>query len=246
MNGVLERLIQRARDPLPGIRPLHEPWFGRGAAIGAQTPLDPIASSVEAKPPEQIQISPFTEAVSATHTVPRITPGSATLPSTVSRNTSSVERRLEPALFSDTCGDSGIPTTDQQQGPPRTPVSVRQKNSPEPIYARPVSSIVPTVPERSAGSAPPASHSVLEPAVAPARKALTEPAVVRPNSKTYPRGAVVADAPFQEEAQPVEVTISIGHIELRSPQPVERPRKPAFRPRVSLNDFLSRRQGERS
>lgn len=41
------------------------------------------------------------------------------------------------------------------------------------------------------------------------------------------------------------VTISIGHVEVRAEQLAERPRRPAFRPRVSLSDFLSQKKPER-
>jgi hypothetical protein len=42
-----------------------------------------------------------------------------------------------------------------------------------------------------------------------------------------------------------DVTISIGHLEIRAEQPAPRAHKPAFRPRVSLNDFLNQRNRER-
>jgi hypothetical protein len=41
-----------------------------------------------------------------------------------------------------------------------------------------------------------------------------------------------------------DVTISIGHIEIRAAQPAEPPRRPGFRPRVSLSEFLNRRNRE--
>lgn len=43
-------------------------------------------------------------------------------------------------------------------------------------------------------------------------------------------------------SEPV-VTISIGHIELHAAQATERPRRPVFKPKLSLNDFLNRAQG---
>jgi hypothetical protein len=42
-----------------------------------------------------------------------------------------------------------------------------------------------------------------------------------------------------------EVTISIGHIDIRAEQPAPRAKAPTFRPRVSLNDFLNQRNGKR-
>lgn len=51
----------------------------------------------------------------------------------------------------------------------------------------------------------------------------------------------------EEHAAPVdhlpEVRISIGHIEVRAAQVADRPRSAAFRPRVSLDDYLRRHEG---
>jgi hypothetical protein len=42
-----------------------------------------------------------------------------------------------------------------------------------------------------------------------------------------------------------EVTISIGHIEVRAAQPVEPSRRAPFKPRVSLEDFLKQQERDR-
>ena len=43
-----------------------------------------------------------------------------------------------------------------------------------------------------------------------------------------------------------DVSITIGHIEVHAAQPPERVPRPAFRPRVSLDDFLGQRSGKQS
>jgi hypothetical protein len=42
-----------------------------------------------------------------------------------------------------------------------------------------------------------------------------------------------------------EITISIGHIELRAAHAPQAPRKPAFRPQLSLDEFLNKKPGAR-
>jgi len=55
-----------------------------------------------------------------------------------------------------------------------------------------------------------------------------------------PKSAAAADGTWPD------VTISIGHIEVRAAPAIEHPRtRPAFRPRVPLDDFLNQRQDRR-
>jgi len=58
----------------------------------------------------------------------------------------------------------------------------------------------------------------------------------RTGSKPHP-----APEPETEPPPRTEIHVSIGTIELRSAKPEPRPVAPAFRPRVSLEDFLGRR-----
>ena len=74
-----------------------------------------------------------------------------------------------------------------------------------------------------------------------------EPFVSRPTARStsrQPASAQTQESPFSTPAP--EIVISIGHIEVHAAQAPERPRRPPFRPRVSLNDFLSQKQGDRS
>ena len=61
-------------------------------------------------------------------------------------------------------------------------------------------------------------------------------------AKTASSGVQFSQQPQQIERTP-EVTISIGHIELRAAHAAEPPRKAAFRPHLSLDDFLHGKSG---
>jgi|GEM_PF-3253405 len=61
-------------------------------------------------------------------------------------------------------------------------------------------------------------------------------------ARATPPAAQVREQPSQTEYAP-EINISIGHIELRAARVAESPRKPAFRPQLSLDDFLHGKSG---
>ncbi len=98
----------------------------------------------------------------------------------------------------------------------------------------------------------PASPATAEPGAAPAVRPVTVPARLLPTAARAHahEGSGRSPAP-QEPAADIgggrpDVTISIGHIEVRAAPPVERTRtRPPFRPRVSLDDFLNQRQDRR-
>jgi hypothetical protein len=94
----------------------------------------------------------------------------------------------------------------------------------------------------AAGSAAvePVQVAVVEPGPVPAPVLPAYPRDQRPEPPTWP--GQVADVPGEPGP---EVTISIGHIEVRSvPAAAEEPTaRPPFRPQVSLADFLGQDQG---
>lgn len=51
----------------------------------------------------------------------------------------------------------------------------------------------------------------------------------------------IRDEPAQQQQQETDIRITIGTIEMRAPRTENRPATPAFRPRVSLDDFLNRK-----
>jgi hypothetical protein len=110
---------------------------------------------------------------------------------------------------------------------------------------------------RDASSALNATNSTAADSIAPkksaneqtavTRRVQAEPATLRsPENKSYPRQQLqpVSHINARAEKTSSDVTISIGHIEIRAAQVAERPRRPAFRPRVSLNDFLNQQNGQ--
>ena len=101
------------------------------------------------------------------------------------------------------------------------------------------------------GTEPPALPAVAEPGAAPAVKPATVPATAsaccaarswRVRTGKWP---VPPESAADTSGRP-DVTISIGHIEVRAAPPIERPAaRPPFRPRVSLDDFLNQPQDRR-
>jgi hypothetical protein len=80
------------------------------------------------------------------------------------------------------------------------------------------------------------------------QRAKAAPVTLLPSeNQSYSRQqqGVVPHIDARSEKTRMDVTISIGHIEIRAAQAAEPPRRPAFRPRVSLNDFLNQRNRAR-
>jgi hypothetical protein len=112
-----------------------------------------------------------------------------------------------------------------QREPPRNPLPAsRPKDTAGPAdpitAAAPVFPVTARISEQPAAARTPASHS-------------------RMTSTPMAADAPVAEAPRLAP----DITISIGHIEVRSPAPRPAPRRPEFRPRVSLDAFLRRERG---
>jgi hypothetical protein len=85
----------------------------------------------------------------------------------------------------------------------------------------------------------------------PARPPAEKPVPPRARTAAYQAANIPANTPKNDgDARvllPQQVTVSIGHIEVRAAQspPVERPRRPGFRPSLSLSDFLKQSDGGR-
>lgn len=102
------------------------------------------------------------------------------------------------------------------------------------------------------GTEEPAWPAAAEPDAAPALRPVTVPARLLPaappaHAQEGPGGWPVPREPAADTStgRP-DVTISIGHVEVRAAPPIERPRaRPPFRPRVSLDDFLGQQQDRR-
>jgi hypothetical protein len=142
-------------------------------------------------------------------------------------------------------GESAV-HTEHMFGKPPTPVPVRAR-----ISSRPS-------PEATSHLDQPAER--IESITVRARE--TPPRMPEPPAESAPRDPFRTDAPAltglvrtdspqtndgdPQRAQPVEVHVSIGHIEVRAAAPVtpSRPARVAPRPRVSLDDYLRRRNQE--
>jgi hypothetical protein len=84
----------------------------------------------------------------------------------------------------------------------------------------------------------------IKPATMPARPLPAAPRAPAHDASGGPQA--LREATADNGGTRPDVTISIGHIEVRAAPPIERPRsRPPFRPRVSLDDFLSQRQDRR-
>jgi len=81
------------------------------------------------------------------------------------------------------------------------------------------------------------------------RRAQVPATLSRPeNTHAAPRSNRVLSQPqgiAEKDRMSTQVTISIGHVEVRAEQPAQQPRRAPFRPRVSLTDFLNQRKPER-
>jgi hypothetical protein len=159
-------------------------------------------------------------------------------------------------------------TTPGSAASPRRPDHVQQKLPP--ITARngagaaprldiPSSHAIERVPASPAADLPgPGTADPLDPAAPPMAASMPadtisweqgEPAAeaLLPSLPQRHRGA--PSTPVRQRTEPEttgsgpEVTISIGRIEVHTVPAVERPRRPAFRPRVTLDDFLNGRSG---
>ena len=98
----------------------------------------------------------------------------------------------------------------------------------------------------------PASPAAGEPGAAPEVRPVTVPARMlsaAPRAHAHEgsgRSPVPRESAADTSGGRPDVTISIGHIEVRAAPPMERPRtRPPFRPRVSLDDFLYQQEDRR-
>ena len=243
MSSLLERMVMRTRAPLPGIEPILQPLYGppslsprpestSGASEwtfpapeSADRPIAGLsgAPSVLLSPHPDIHIS---APAKVTYPADRITPAAS-----VHAGLSVRPENAAPTPSPDSEEGHNI----KERRAPATLISILQ-NAPSATEAA----------DPAATARPSGERAVLQqrPTERPGFKA-------RPDASRPPAGLARSSRPVpgvdSPDANPSpEITISIGHIEVRAAQPVERARRPSFRPRVSLNDFLSQRDGERS
>lgn len=243
MSTLLERMVKRARAPLPGIEPLLRPRYAYSGALAGRSHRDTIMEASE---------------------LPSIKPGPAgrfpdqspNMPTAASGDRDEIDGPGAPRSRK-RVSEPELPHTSERHSPEFRPRPSEGSSSLAQIHrpARASDSapqIAPALPDLNSGSAsPPAKTApgrspqlIAEQVVATRRIETAHPPFSPPSTKLSRQ----QPAPEQEAAaeESAGVTISIGHIEIRAAQVVEHPRKPPFRPRVSLSEFLSQRNGERS
>jgi len=240
MNGVLERMAKRALGRLPTVQPVIRSIYaaalvntGEPPAPGFPTDKVEAESLVEVpeRPPARVS-KPQPDAPQRSRAAASPKPG---------RTAGPPERRAELAN----------PQAERQppQRPrvepvlrPTTPPAPQLEAADRPVNPEPLPQIaltVPVIPMRQDDVAPVFEEST------PAAPASTLPArisppVASPRERRRMR-AVRVESPTLAE-QKAEIHISIGSIELRAAPAEPKPAPAApFRPRVSLQDFLSRK-----
>jgi hypothetical protein len=240
MSGLLQRLLTRARGTAPidpigdrRIEPLLLPRYARG--------LPPMGSpSPDASTAAQ-EIEPFVQ--------PR-----SPHPSASERAAAAdTNRPAPPAQLTSAPFEASPRRSAELDG--KSPPSAAIEHATPGVWARPQraddgSTRAPGhTPVRSAeaGTAAPGSDAPLplSPAaaqVSPGRSAvagITDRACAPPAS-ILPRTALTTEVSLAAPSAPPQVSISIGHIELRAPAPAAAARRREYRPRMSLGDFLGR------
>jgi hypothetical protein len=269
MSSLLERMIQRARAPIPGVEPLLQPRYARPEADGRQSRRDAPRQAGES--PEARSSNEFSPRFSSEEFSPEKS-GSASRRS--AENTSPIAPAakthipaMETPIMTRPAAAAGqrpqnahldrVPSTrlEHHLQPPAEPAIGKAEPVP-PFDSGRLEKFGVT---RASVSIPVASPVV--PAIPVAigtgkatssQRQSAEHATLRPPASNSQRPAPVPQGTIENRTP--DVTIAIGHVEVRAAQQVvERPRRPAFRPRVSLSDFLRseapgggfRRSGER-
>ena len=231
MSGVLERMILRTRSALAGIEPLFAPRYA--ASEGFREPGD---RPTGAPAPRQRQTA---------RTARTIAPDRAMASSPVAPAFSEEGARA-------TSWPRQEPVVDEVPGSLSTaPADVSSDSVSAPLPAGPRQA------EEPAARAPPlASARTVSADDAITRSARSRIALT--NDAASPAGPVLARVSKQRtapqppafaangeaSAAPPHVTISIGHVEIRAAPVSPPPRRPSFRPRMTLDEYLGRRTGD--
>jgi hypothetical protein len=258
MSSLLERMVQRTRARLSGVEPLLQPRYAPQRAAG-QRSLDAM---------ELTEVSEFSSAESESTTphwealpFPQSTNAHAISASEARRAADRLPQRehlpeTQAVLLSAVPHGSAaevLPETQLHQKPPGSHNRTAEPLHGTQLHQAPVFQPAPQPAAHLNVTGDPAQRlvstklaSALE--TAPTQRAKAEPAALPPaESKSYLRQQreLISHAVTGPDKTSTDVTISIGHIEIRAVQAAEPPLRPGFRPRVSLDDFLNRRNRER-
>lgn len=274
MSNLLERMVQRTRAPLPGIEPLQRPHYAPQRMSGPRSQAD-YTDSVDSQLEEsgfsqpESQPADFHSALLPQTEGRRDVPAPRTAP-TGDRSALQipVESMPQPDLLP--AGEPGLEPfhrrrsqdqllrgkADERRAPGKS--EAESPSIPAPDTTSAGVPAQPLVPANFAStsrptSTPRAANSIVadvnKPATAQSpmvRRAQSEiPAWRRPENKRSQPDQRVSGFDESSGNTIANVSISIGHIEIRAAQAVEPARRPAFRPQVSLSDFLNQGKRER-
>jgi hypothetical protein len=255
MSGVLERMILRTRSALAGIEPLLAPRYAasEGFHETGDRPIGTAESGVRRAPaPRQRRTEPGRPAriIAPSHAASPSSPVTPAFPQEDARAGSSP--RQDPVV-NDVPGPPSIaadvhvaaPDVSSVSSPlPATPGEPQQLAAREPLIA---SARIVSGGDDAAAQYPRSRVALTADSGGRAEPAAlfehdAAPASISKESRAPQRPAFAANG--EVSAAPPQVTISIGHVEIRAAPVSQPPRRPAFRPRVTLDDFLGRRSGE--
>jgi hypothetical protein len=259
MSSRLERMVERTRAPLSGIEPLLQPRYapqrapGNGSARMGESTMEVSQFS-----------SPESESTMAhSEAFPAPQPANAHTAS-ASEPRRAADRMLQGDHLPETRvvvhssasrGSAAQPLVETQlpQKPPGShnhfaePLDRTQLHQ-APVFqsaTRPAEHLTVTNDSTQRLVATKLASAL---ASAPKQRAKAEPAASPPpENKSYlpQQRELNSRVTTEPDKTSTEVNISIGHIEIRAVQAPETRLRPGFRPRVSLDDFLNRRNRER-
>jgi hypothetical protein len=253
MSSVLERMILRARSGLAGIEPLHRPRYAPTATAAheatewANATGERAVEHARAPAPRARRTGRPPAPVAAEPATGQAAPGA---PAAVHRPPDpTADERRDPAPSPQSVRLSRARVVEDIHGRGREagavsrPAPVLTPNARSNPSAVPITSLAPITPV-----APEPDTALLPPAVAPVDAPAPTTTRAAPAAPIEPAARQLRPTPSDPHAEPAparpDIAISIGHIEVRAAQVAERPRPPAFRPRVTLDDYLGRRAGE--
>jgi hypothetical protein len=260
MSSRLERMIERTRAPLSGIEPLLQPRYAPQRAAGkGSSGINAMASAPEVSEFSSAELEsnmPDSEAIPASQAANARTVSASEPRRTADRMLQRKHLPETQVVFHSSVSRGSaaelLPETQLHQNPPDSHDPAAEPLHGTQLHRAPVFQPAtppadhPTVTDDSTHR-PVATKLASASDTALKQRAKAEPATAPPENKSYlpqqrelnSRGVTGPDKTS------MDVTISIGHIEIRAVQAPEARLGPGFRPRVSLDDFLNRRNRER-
>ena len=258
MSSRLERMVERTRAPLSGIEPLLQPRYAPQRAAGnGSARMGAMEFTMEVSQfssPESESTMPHSEAFPApqpanAHTASASEPRRAAdrmlqgehLPKTQVVVHSSASRGSAAQPLAETQLPQTPPGSHNRFAEPLDRTQLQQAPAFQPA-AQPAEHLTVTDDSTSRLVA-----TKLVSASATGRAKAGPAASPPPENKSYllQQRELNSRAVTGPDKTSTEVTISIGQIEIRAVQAPEARLRPEFRPRVSLDDFLNRRNRER-